>query len=77
MDLVPLKDDIGFFPPYQAVSIARKAILSEHPELADVLSKLAGAITPDQMRAMNDQVDVGGRTPRDVAIEFLNKEGLI
>ncbi len=77
MDLVPLKDDIGFFPPYQAVSIARKAILSEHPELADVLSKLDGAITTDQMRAMNYQVDVGGRTPRDVAIEFLNKEGLI
>lgn len=59
------------------MSIARKAILSEHPELADVLSKLDGTITTDQMRAMNYQVDVGGRTPYDVAIEFLNKEGLI
>ncbi|MFR4548208.1 MAG: glycine betaine ABC transporter substrate-binding protein [Bifidobacterium breve] len=74
MDLVPLKDDIGFFPPHGCPSRARPSC-PNIPNLRTCV-QADGAITTDQMRAMNYQVDVGD-APRDVAIEFLNKEGLI
>lgn len=76
MDLVELKDDIGFFPPYQAISIASNDILAEHPELKPLMAKLEGAISGEDMMGMNYQVDVEGRAPRDVAIAFLQSKGL-
>ncbi len=77
MDLVKLEDDIGFFPPYQAVAITRNETFEKFPELEDVFAKLEGKISTDEMMEMNYQVDVEGRTPRDVAISFLEEEGLI
>ena len=76
MDLVPLEDDISFFPPYQAVSITRDDALARHPELTSVLAELEGAIAPDDIKQMNYQVDVQGRTPHDVAVEWLDRKGL-
>lgn len=77
MDLVKLEDDINFFPPYQAVAITRNETFEKYPELEDVFAKLEGAISTEEMMEMNYQVDVEGRTPKDVAVEFLEKEGLI
>ena len=77
MDLVKLEDDIEFFPPYQAVAITRNETFEKHPELEEVFAKLEGAISTDEMMEMNYQVDVEGRTPKDVAIDFLENEGLI
>ena len=77
MDLVKLEDDIEFFPPYQAVAITRNETFEKYPELEEVFAKLEGAISTDEMMEMNYQVDVEGRTPKDVAIDFLENEGLI
>lgn len=77
MGLVKLEDDIGYFPPYEAVSIVRNDTLKEYPELKRVLQKLDGAITSDEMMEMNYQVDVVGRTPKDTAVEFLENKGLV
>lgn len=74
-DMVTLKDDIGFFPAYQAVSLARRDALSAHPRLRALLARLEGAITPARMRAMNRQVDLDGKTPQDVALSFLREKG--
>ena len=75
--LVKLEDDIAFFPPYQAVSITREDTLAKYPELQVVMDRLEGAISTDEMMEMNYQVDVEGRTPKDVAVEFLRNKGLI
>lgn len=77
MDLVKLEDDIGFFPPYQAVAVTRNETFEKYPELEEVFAKLEGAISTDEMMEMNYQVDVEGRTPKDVAVDFLEAEGLI
>lgn len=77
MDLVSIEDDIGFFPPYQAVSIVRDDVLAAHAELKPLLAKLEGAISGEDMVEMNYQVDVEGRTPREVAVAFLQSKGLV
>lgn len=76
-DLVVLEDDKQLFPPYQGVPLMKAELLKKHPELEAVLNKLAGKITADQMSQMNYQVGVEGKSAREVARDFLDKEGLL
>jgi osmoprotectant transport system permease protein len=69
LDLFQLEDDRRYFPPYQAVYIARGSVV---PELERVFGMLSGSISTDEMRQMNLQVDGNKKTPRDVASEWLN-----
>jgi glycine betaine/choline ABC-type transport system substrate-binding protein/ABC-type proline/glycine betaine transport system permease subunit len=72
LGLVALQDDRGYFPPYDAVPVARTATVLRHPEIGKAMSRLAGRITERDVRAMNRAVDVDHRDPGDVAREFLN-----
>lgn len=65
--LAVLEDDRRFFPPYDAAVVVRADTLARHPSLHDALSLLAGAIDDGQMRALNAQVDLERRSPREVA----------
>jgi len=76
-DLVILEDDKQFFPPYDATTIVRGEVLEKHPELEEVLNKLAGRIDDSKMAELNAAVDLDKREPKDVAREFLEEEGLI
>jgi osmoprotectant transport system substrate-binding protein len=76
-DLVVLEDDKSFFPPYEGVIIIRQDAAEEHPELLDVLEKLAGRLSDDVMRDLNYRVDVLGESPSDVAEWFLRENGFI
>lgn len=76
-DLVILEDDKQFFPPYDAAPIIRMEVLKKHPELEDVLNKLANYIDDSKMAELNAAVDLDKREPADVAREFLEEEGLI
>lgn len=75
--LVVVEDDIGFFPPYQAVLIIRDETLGEYPQLEDALSKMESAITTEEMMEMNYEVDVNGKTPAETARAFLEEKGLM
>ncbi len=66
-----LRDDRGYFPPYEALPLVRRETLARHPEIAVALGDLAGKISEDEMRRMNDAVDGGRRDPADVARDFL------
>lgn len=66
-DLVLLRDDLGFFPPYDAAPVVRAEVLARHPEVRDALSVLAGALPDNRMRALNRAVDIEGRDPAAVA----------
>lgn len=76
-DLVVLEDDKHLFPPYQGTPLMKAELLEKHPELEAVLNKLAGKITEEQMRQMNYQVGVEGKSAAKVAHEFLVQEGLL
>ncbi|EHJ52472.1 ABC transporter permease/substrate-binding protein [Streptococcus macacae] len=75
--LVTLKDTKQLFPPYQGAPLMREALLKKHPELRKILNKLAGKITENQMREMNYQVKVKGRSARAVAQDYLKKAKLL
>ena len=67
LDLVRLRDDRGYFPPYQAVPVVREEALDRHPGLGEALRRLGGRISTRDMRRMNRLVDVDGRDYREVA----------
>ena len=77
LDLVQLEDDRHYFPPYEAVFLARKDALARVPALAEVLQKLGGAISTDEMRKLNYQVDGEKRDKKNVVHDWLKAKGLI
>jgi glycine betaine/choline ABC-type transport system substrate-binding protein len=68
LDLFQLADDKHFFPPYQAVFIARSDAAET---LKQTFVKLSNAISTDAMRQMNLEVDGNKRTPKAVAAEWV------
>jgi osmoprotectant transport system permease protein len=53
-----LEDEHGYFPVYQAVWVARKAFVRQHPREWQALLGLQGRISEQAMRDMNAQADV-------------------
>ncbi len=72
-DLTILEDDRHYFPPYQAVIVARQAILARNPALGPALAELAGRISESDMRSMNAAVDGEKRDPAAVVRQFLKE----
>jgi osmoprotectant transport system substrate-binding protein len=73
-DLVILKDDRHYFPPYEAVPIVREQTLDFHPEVRRALEALAGKISDGDMRRMNYEVVGEHRDIAQVAREFLHSK---
>jgi osmoprotectant transport system substrate-binding protein len=76
LGLTVLADDKHYFPPYQAVPLVRADALQRWPQIQTALDALAGKITADDMRAMNEAVDGQHRDPAEVVREFRAKQGL-
>ncbi len=72
LDLFQLTDDKKYFPPYQAVFIARgdKAEI-----LQATFEKLNNAISTDEMRRLNYAVDGEKSTPKQAAENWLKEKG--
>jgi len=86
LDLVQLEDDKHYFPPYEAVFIVRNDKLSMSPDepnsrtlapLRQTLGILAGAISTDEMRKLNYEVDGARHDPKVVVREWLIKKRFI
>ena len=71
LDLFVLEDDRHYFPPYDAVPVARRQTLARYPAVRAALAQLAGRISEEDMRRMNYAVDRQHRDVRDVVREFL------
>ncbi len=69
LDLFQLEDDRRYFPPYQAVFIARS---DAEETLATVFAELAGKITTADMQRLNYEVDGNKRTPTAIAADWLS-----
>lgn len=74
--LTILRDDRHYFPPYQAVTLVRDAALKRWPQIQLALNALAGKISDDDMRAMNEAVAGEHRNPVEVVREFRKRKGL-
>lgn len=74
---VPMADTDHFFPPYDAFAMMRNVVITEHPQLQEVLQKLNGLISEAEMRHMNYLVDVQGQDIDAVARDFLKEKKLL
>jgi len=89
LDLVQLEDDRHYFPPYEAVFIVSPSAFKQFidPEVVSsrqletpftqILKQLAGAISTDEMRKLNYEVDGAKRDKKIVVHEWLVKKGFV
>jgi osmoprotectant transport system permease protein len=85
LDLVQLEDNKHYFPPYEAVFVIRRGVEDLAPEgsnrlvhpLVLVMTKLEGAISTDEMRKLNFEVDSQKRDKKNVVHEWLLKKGFV
>ncbi len=75
-DLVVLEDDKHYFPPYEAVPVARQDFFARYPEARTAISELAGKISDTEMQKMNFEVVGQSRDVSDVARDFLHSHAL-
>ncbi|MEC0105852.1 glycine betaine ABC transporter substrate-binding protein [Paenibacillus taichungensis] len=76
-DLVALEDDKHVFIPYDAFPVVREQTLEGHPELKEVLNKLAGKLDEKAMQKLNAEVEQDQKPALDVARDWLKAQGLI
>src|SRR6266404_6053248 len=86
LDLVQLEDDKHYFPPYEAVFVIRRDVEDLAPDVSGaelvhplvlVMMKLEGAISTDEMRKLNFEVDSQKRDKKNVVREWLISKSLI
>lgn len=77
LDLTVLEDDRTYFPSYNAAPAFNSEFLAEHPEVQEVMAKIAPLLTDEVLMSLNHQVDVVGREPADVAFEWMVDQGLV
>ena len=71
LDLTRLDDRRQYFPPYDAVPVARTPAALERVEIRRAMKRLAGRISEADMRALNRAVDIDRQDPAAVARTFL------
>jgi osmoprotectant transport system substrate-binding protein len=77
LDLTALTDDRQFFPVYQGAPTLKKTTLDKYPQIKDILAPLSQKLTTEVMRDLNAKADVDGEDFKDIAQEWLKKEGLL
>ena len=76
LGLVPLVDDLHYFPPYDAVPIVRQSTLARFPQLRAALADLAGKLSAPDMRRMNYSVDAQHQDSATVVRQYRASHGL-
>ena len=76
LGLSVLQDDKHYFPPYQAVPLVRDDAIKRWPQIQTALTSLAGKVSADDMRTMNQAVDGQHRDPAELVHEFRIRKGL-
>ena len=76
-DVVVLEDNKQFFSSAMAVMVIREEVLEEYPELNKVLNDIEGILDDSTMAYLNYQVETEGKSPEDVAREYILDKGII
>lgn len=72
-NLIRLKDDRNFFPVYNPTPIYREETLRRFPQIEEVLNRIAGTISAEDITEMNYRNDVNLERPKSLAKEWLVK----
>ena len=76
LQLQQLEDDLGYFPPYDAVPVFQEASLRRHPELIAIIEQLTGRLSAATMQNLNAAVDQQRQTPEQVVRRWRQETGL-
>ena len=68
-----LKDDLNYFPIYDAVILYRANLVQRAPDSIILFKQLAGVIDAPTMIRMNAEVKLSGKNESKVAANFLNE----
>ncbi len=70
LDLFQLEDDRRYFPPYEAVLVFRRDALDASERAREASARLGGAISTEEMRRLNYEVDGRKRAVAEVVREW-------
>ncbi len=76
-DLVVLQDDKSYFPVYNPCVVVRQETLTAFPEIAKIFAPLSQKLDTKTITELNFQVDGEKKAAKDVAKEWLTKQGLL
>jgi len=77
LNLTVLRDDRTFTATQLAALTMREETYRQHPELGQLGIALGSKLTAPTMIELNGQVDLEGRSPDQVAVQFLRANGFI
>ena len=67
---VLLEDDKQVWPPYNLAPVVRDNVLSDYPEIAEILNKVSATLDTPTITELNAKVDVDKQEYEDVAREY-------
>ncbi|HWB43012.1 MAG TPA: glycine betaine ABC transporter substrate-binding protein [Gemmatimonadales bacterium] len=76
-DLVVLRDDQRFFPPYEAAALVSGALVERQPAAVAALTELSGRLNETAMRRLNRRLEVDREPVGRIAGDALAELGLI
>ncbi|MDD5646458.1 MAG: NosD domain-containing protein [Candidatus Bipolaricaulis sp.] len=76
-EFVTLDDDRQAMTSRNVTVLVRLERLREHPEIDDVLARLASRLTTSVLRDLMNRARLSERSPEEIAVEFLLGQGLI
>ncbi|WP_144576145.1 ABC transporter substrate-binding protein [Agrobacterium sp. DE0009] len=76
-DLVVMEDDKHAQSVYQPAPIIREDVLKKHPYIEQFLKPVFAALDLKALQELNARVELGGESPKEVAIDFLIRNGFV
>lgn len=76
-ELQTLEDDKQFFPPYDASPVMLNKTAEQYPEVQQVLQELVGKFDEQTIIDLSYQVDIEKKSEREVALQYLQEQGLL
>jgi Periplasmic glycine betaine/choline-binding (lipo)protein of an ABC-type transport system (osmoprotectant binding protein) len=75
--LTVLEDDKGVQPVYQPAPIIREEVLTEYPQIEELLKPVFEGLTLEVLQELNGRVQVGGEAAAAVATDYLTQNGFL
>ena len=75
--LVVMDDDKGVQPLYQPAPIIREAVLTQYPQIKDLLAPVFAKLDLTTLQELNGRIQVGGESAQAVAIDWLKTNGFL
>src|SRR6185312_12672036 len=72
-----LEDDKGVQPVYQPAPIIREAVLTEYPQIEELLAPVFAKLDLVTLQTLNGQIQVEGKAAKDVAVDWLKTNGFL